>query len=351
MKRIISLILSLVMIFSLSVSVFADELETLAEDNTMLNFCVDVTKEDSFYDAVLWAYLSGITNGTDNVHFSPNLAVTRGQAVTFFWNLAGKPVVDYFMQMDDVASGSYYAEAVRWALSLGITSGTSKTTFSPDKACTVAEIITLLWRFSGNPVVNYAMNYEDVPSGAYYSEAIRWALSLGIAHGTTEKTFGSNKICTRSKTISSIFRFCALMSATEKAASTGEKVYVCLDSESNTVCINPQDNTVSITNDANKSSAAIYVSHDIARGVALGEGASDEIVLVPRDDAFNPAIRGGQREINVSNNTPIGSDRILIPAVCEVVVPFSGPNNSDAIITVSTPAIKEAEFVKLIKPA
>ena len=284
MKRIICLILSLAMIFSLSVTAFADDSENLAEDNTMLNFCVDVTKKDSYYDAVLWAYLRGLTNGTDNVHFSPDMPVTRGQAVTFFWNLAGKPVVDYFMQMDDVASGSYYTEAVRWALSMGITSGTSKTTFSPDKLCTVGEIITLLWRFSGSPVVNYAMNFKDVSSDAYYAEAIRWALSLGIAHGTTDNTFGPDKICTRAKTVTSIYRFFALVSAASKAASTGEDAVVRLDQESNAVLIsNVTDNGLSII--------TVGAIADV-----LVESGADQIILVP-------------------NNSPDGSDGIVLAPV------------------------------------
>ena len=237
MKRILCFVLALALVFSLSVTAFAEEPETLAEDNTMLNFCVDVTKDNKYYDAVLWAYLSGITGGTDNVHFSPDAAVTRAQAVTFLWNLAGNPVVDYFMQMSDVPSGKYYTEAVRWALSMGITKGTSKTTFSPDKECTVGEMITLLWRFSGSPVVNYAMDMSDVPSGAFYTEAIRWALSLGIAHGAADHTFGPGKVCTREKTVSSLYRFCTLISAAAKAASTGEDAVVRLDSESPAVLI------------------------------------------------------------------------------------------------------------------
>ena len=330
MKRIICLILSLAMIFSLSVTAFADDSENLAEDNTMLNFCVDVTKKDSYYDAVLWAYLRGLTNGTDNVHFSPDMPVTRGQAVTFFWNLAGKPVVDYFMQMDDVASGSYYTEAVRWALSMGITSGTSKTTFSPDKLCTVGEIITLLWRFSGSPVVNYAMNFKDVSSDAYYAEAIRWALSLGIAHGTTDNTFGPDKICTRAKTVTSIYRFFALVSAASKAASTGEDVVVRLDQESNAVLIsNVTDNGLSII--------TVGAIADV-----LVESGADQIILVPNNDlpernlVFDPGqtvfaepIKQGI-EILIPNNSPDGSDGIVLaPVEAGLLIQFAGANGDN----------------------
>ena len=311
MKRIICLILSLAMIFSLSVTAFADDSENLAEDNTMLNFCVDVTKKDSYYDAVLWAYLRGLTNGTDNVHFSPDMPVTRGQAVTFFWNLAGKPVVDYFMQMDDVASGSYYTEAVRWALSMGITSGTSKTTFSPDKLCTVGEIITLLWRFSGSPVVNYAMNFKDVSSDAYYAEAIRWALSLGIAHGTTDNTFGPDKICTRAKTVTSIYRFFALVSAASKAASTGEDAVVRLDQNSNAVLITG-------TNNQGKVLVPILES-GVQDLITIDPGALHQIFPAPAYTVLMSEEWKGmivQSGISGVNNTPSGSEKIVVtPAI------------------------------------
>ena len=324
MKRILCLILALALVFSLSVTAFAEEPETLAEDNTMLNFCVDVTKDSKYYDAVLWAYLSGLTDGTDNVHFSPDLAVTRGQAVTFLWRLAGKPVVDYFMLMDDVPSGKYYTEAVRWALAEGIASGTSKTTFSPDKECTVGEMITLLWRFSGSPVVNYAMDMSDVPSGAFYTEAIRWALSLGIAHGAADNTFGPGKVCTREKTVSSLYRFCTLISAAAKAASTGEDAVVRIDEDSPAVLVSNAadesnlvfavlifdfataelaDKTSTPTGPLTGPGEAVRVipHRSLAEaGIANDELPGDKIVVV------GEIVRDGVQENGVPNNTPTG---------------------------------------------
>lgn len=339
MKRILCFVLALALVFSLSVTAFAEEPETLAEDNTMLNFCVDVTKDSKYYDAVLWAYLSGLTDGTDDVHFSPDHAVSRGQAVTFLWRLAGKPVVDYFMLMDDVPSGKYYTEAIRWALSEGIASGTSKTTFSPDKACTVGEMITLLWRFSGSPVVNYAMDMKDVPSGAFYTEAIRWALSLGIAHGAADNTFGPGKVCTREKTVSSLYRFCTLIFAAAKAASTGEDAVVRIDEDSPAVLVSNVADSITDRSDP-----------DIHRLVVLGAlaGHADK-TSTPTGDPIGPgndqlhcfvclfgvadsALKAGDLQIRTANNTPAGSDHFMPAAKgAALVVSFVGMTAQDEI--------------------
>ena len=88
----------------------------------------------------------------------------------------------------DVSTSAYYYEAVKWAQEKGITGGIGNGLFGPNQPCTRAQIVTFLWRAAGSPVVNYAMNMSDVPEGSYYAEAVRWALSEGIATGTTENT-------------------------------------------------------------------------------------------------------------------------------------------------------------------
>ena len=99
-----------------------------------------------YYKAVLWAYENNITDGTSETTFEPEKNVSRAQAVTFLWRYAGEPVVDYFMNMTDVASETYYTEAVRWALSEKITEGTTTTTFSPNDDCLRGQIVTFLYR-------------------------------------------------------------------------------------------------------------------------------------------------------------------------------------------------------------
>ncbi|MEG1428012.1 MAG: S-layer homology domain-containing protein, partial [Oscillospiraceae bacterium] len=101
---------------------------------------------DYYYDAVLWAVDKGVTSGISATTFAPNATCTRAQAVTFLWRAEGKPVVNYAMNFTDVTADSYYAEAVRWAVSEGITGGTGANTFSPVADCTRAQIVTFLYR-------------------------------------------------------------------------------------------------------------------------------------------------------------------------------------------------------------
>ena len=110
----------------------------------------DVSKNNYFYDAVEWAVDKGITSGTSATTFSPDATVNCGQTVTFLWRANGSPVVDYAMSFTDVDANAYYAGAVRWAVSEGITSGTSGNSFSPNADCTRAQIVTFLYQDMAN---------------------------------------------------------------------------------------------------------------------------------------------------------------------------------------------------------
>ena len=121
---------------------------TFMDDNTMLNFFVDVPAGAYYYDAVLWAVKVGITNGTSATTFSPDNPCTRAQMVTFLWRAAGSPdPVSKTCIFADVPADAYYATAVQWAYEQGITNGTSATTFSPDATCTRAQMATFLYRY------------------------------------------------------------------------------------------------------------------------------------------------------------------------------------------------------------
>ena len=106
----------------------------------------DISKSDYFYDAVLWAVDKGITSGTSANTFSPDASCTRAQMVTFLWRANASPVVNYAMDFTDVAADAYYAEAVRLAVSEGVTAGTGDKAFSPDADCTRAQIVTFMYR-------------------------------------------------------------------------------------------------------------------------------------------------------------------------------------------------------------
>ena len=167
---------------------------------------VDVKTGDYFYDAVLWAVEKGITNGTSAETFSPEEPCTRAQIVTFLWRAAGSPVVNYAMDLSDVAGDAYYAEAVRWALSEGITTGTSDQTFSPDAVCTREQAVTFLWRAAGSPAVSGESAFEDVGADAYYARAVAWAAQNGVTNGISQALFGTGSDCTRAQIVTFLYR-------------------------------------------------------------------------------------------------------------------------------------------------
>lgn len=167
---------------------------------------VDVKTGDYFYDAVLWAVGKGITNGTSAETFSPEAPCTRAQIVTFLWRAAGSPVVNYAMDLSDVAGDAYYAEAVRWALSEGITTGTSADQFSPDATCTREQAVTFLYRAAGSPAVSGESAFEDVGADDYYARAVAWAAQNGVTNGISQALFGIGSDCTRAQIVTFLYR-------------------------------------------------------------------------------------------------------------------------------------------------
>ncbi len=167
---------------------------------------VDVKTGDYFYDAVQWAVGKGITNGTSAETFSPEDPCTRAQIVTFLWRAAGSPVVNYAMNMTDVAADAYYAEAVRWALSEGVTTGTSADQFSPDATCTREQAVTFLYRAAGSPAVSGESAFEDVGADAYYARAVAWAAQNGVTNGISQALFGTGSDCTRAQIVTFLYR-------------------------------------------------------------------------------------------------------------------------------------------------
>ena len=185
---------------------------TFMDDNTMLNFFVDVPAGAYYYDAVLWAAEGGIVTGTDAVHFSPDASCTRAQLVTFLWRAAGSPVVNYAMNFTDVDSGAYYAEAVRWAASEKVVEGTTAETFAPDAAVTRAQMVTMLYRFAkaqgmdttqGGMAIREFDDFDAVP--AYALEAMDWAVNAGVLKGDNNRLLPQDN-CTRAQIVTMLYR-------------------------------------------------------------------------------------------------------------------------------------------------
>ena len=168
---------------------------------------LDVPAGAYYEDAVVWAVGKGITSGTNATTFDPNGTCTRAQAVTFLWRAAGSPTPKTkLMPFPDVPVGSYYWNAVLWAIEQGITEGTSYLTFSPNDSCTRAQIVTFLWRSKGNPAVSGNAPFTDVAPDAYYAAAVTWAEKNGITGGIGNGLFGSNNTCTRAQIVTFLYR-------------------------------------------------------------------------------------------------------------------------------------------------
>ena len=168
---------------------------------------VDAPASSYFYEAVMWAVESGVTTGVSANRFDPNGVCTRAQAVTFLWRAAGSPAPrSRTVPFTDVPVGSYYYDAVMWAVENGITKGTSNTTFSPNDTCSRAQIVTFLWRSEKAPAVGTANLFADAKSTAYYAGAVLWAVREDITKGTTNTTFSPDADCTRAQIVTFLWR-------------------------------------------------------------------------------------------------------------------------------------------------
>ena len=168
---------------------------------------VDVPADSYYEKAVLWAVEKDITRGTTESTFSPEEPCTRGQAVTFLWRAAGSPEPkSAAMPFDDVTEGSYYFDAVRWAVEEGITKGTSATEFSPDAVCSRGQIVTFLWRSQKMPPTGTENPFTDVSADAYYCNAVLWAVQQKVTMGTDTTTFSPEMNCTRAQIVTFLWR-------------------------------------------------------------------------------------------------------------------------------------------------
>ena len=171
-----------------------------------MNF-TDVPEGAYFYDAVKWAVEEGITSGTAETTFSPYGSCTRAQVVTFLWRAAGCPEPETSVNpFRDVSKNAYYYNAVLWASESGITAGTTGTTFSPNTPVTRAQTVTFLWRWEGFPESDSSGGFADVPTNAYYADAVAWAVNCGITYGTSAKKFSPHQICNRAQIVTFLYR-------------------------------------------------------------------------------------------------------------------------------------------------
>ncbi|MGO5116168.1 YDG domain-containing protein [Candidatus Avoscillospira sp. LCP25S3_F1] len=158
-------------------------------------------------DAVDFASARGITGGTSDSSFSPNASCTRAQIVTFLWRAAGSPEPENLSDFSDVPADAYYAKAVAWALENGITGGTGNGMFSPDATCTRSQSVTFLYRAAGSPTASDGIAFGDVTAESYYADAVAWAAQNGITGGIGSGLFGPANECSRAQIVTFLYRF------------------------------------------------------------------------------------------------------------------------------------------------
>ena len=168
----------------------------------------DVAEDAYYYDAVLWAYDNGITQGKDDTHFLPNNICNRAQVVTFFWRAMGEPepesTVNPFV---DVAEDAYYYKAVLWAYYKGVTTGKDETHFQPNATVTRSQVVTFMYRNEGEPAVKTTENpFVDVTEDKYYYNAVLWAYENDITTGKDDTHFLPGDECKRCQVVTFLYR-------------------------------------------------------------------------------------------------------------------------------------------------
>ena len=166
----------------------------------------DVIPGTFYYDAVMWAVKNNITKGTGASTFSPGDVCTRFQIVTFLWRACGCPTAATAASFSDVSPSDSFYEAVRWAVERGITKGTGGSSFSPYATCTRAQIVTFLYRAAGSPTVSSGIRFFDVAPNAFCRDAVVWATERGITKGTSDTTFSPDAACTRAEVVTLLYR-------------------------------------------------------------------------------------------------------------------------------------------------
>ena len=179
-----------------------------ASQSASLNF-VDVSSGDYFAKPVAWAVSCGVTKGTSSTPgidtFSPNQTCTRGHILTFLWRAAGSPAPSISNPYRDIKAGEWYYEAALWAAEMGIYN-TSGGTFAPNTPCTRASTVEYFWKYAGSLEMT-AVPFSDVTAGTTLAKAVSWAVNRGITNGTGGTTFTPNQICTRAQIVTFLYRY------------------------------------------------------------------------------------------------------------------------------------------------
>lgn len=166
---------------------------------------VDLGPDSWYHPPLDWAVNAGVVRGMTETTFVPAGLCTRAEIVTMLWRAAGEPESDAACPFTDVKRGAWYEDAVRWAVGEGVTNGMTKTSFAPDKTCRRSEIVTFLWRFIGSPAVTAETAFEDLPDGVWFTDAVRWAAQTNVTEGRSATRFAPDETCERAEAVTFLF--------------------------------------------------------------------------------------------------------------------------------------------------
>ena len=189
--------------------------ESISQELPYLNPFTDLGSCNSYYYIpVLWANSCNITNGTSGTAFTPGGNCTRAQVVTFLWRAAGEPEPTLKESpFEDVQDPSaYYYDAVLWAYECGITDGMSPTLFNPFGTVTRAQVVTFLWRAAGKPEADASaafvdQAFADTNPGSYYYDAVAWAVNNSVTNGISDTLFAPSNTCIRGQVVTFLYRY------------------------------------------------------------------------------------------------------------------------------------------------
>ena len=159
------------------------------------------------FAAITWALKNNIADPITSTSFAPKASCSRADMIYFLWAAAGCPEPEaQDLPFSDVSASANYYKAVLWALQQGVTSGTSQTSFSPDASCSRAQALTFLWRSEGSPAAETKdVVFDDVDSDKYYFTTVSWAAEHHITSGTSASTFSPNRTISRAEALTFLY--------------------------------------------------------------------------------------------------------------------------------------------------
>lgn len=163
---------------------------------------VDVPSGSYYYDSVAWAVKNGITAGTSATTFDPDQICSQVQILTFLWRAAGEPASTARLPFKLDAGLNYAETALRWAYQKGMIDAS----FDQSALCTRSITVKFIWQAFGSPSASLDGRFTDIPVGTSYAQAVSWAVSRGVTVGTSATTFSPDNTVTRKEVVTFLYR-------------------------------------------------------------------------------------------------------------------------------------------------